>query len=288
MSDEIVTLPSPETRAVESAQFQDMADLVAKAEAQSDLITRAVSMSIKATNETDWVNQDGTPYLMASGAEKVAIRFGVEIFNVRHSKQRMDEHPGHYMYVYVGTVRVASSEMEVIGACSSRDKFFGRKGGNFLAAAEVDEPNIVRKAYNNMVNNAIKRRLGLRNLTWDQLKAAGLDIGKIKGFTYKTGEQGGTTEATKTTAEMEQDAKGDATLRDDITRWLSTMHPDDPEACMEHLKAASGFDKDGKHFEQSSPSSLKGNWLKSTHKKLSGEFAAWQKEHKAPAAAAAS
>lgn len=274
MSDDLITIQSDESRAVEA---QNLADVLTQAEAMQELAARVIMISLRQTNPTDWVNQDGTPYLQGSGAEKIALLWGATINNVKHEKRPLDEHPGGYMYEYTGTITIAGKSMEAVGACSTRDKFFGRSGGAFKTVAEIDETNIMRKAFNNLTVNLIKRRLGLRNLSWEQLTAAGIKVEQIKGFTYNTGDQGGTTEASKSTGEMNANTKTDDALRLELTTWLNEMHPDDPDGCMDHLKAASGFERDGKRMEQSSPAQLRGKWLQSTHKKLGAEYAAWKK-----------
>lgn len=50
--------------------------------------------------------------------------------------------------------------------------------------SEIDETNIRKAAYSNMVVNGVTRILGIRNLTWDQVKAAGIDQSKAPKVTY--------------------------------------------------------------------------------------------------------
>ena len=47
-------------------------------------------------------------------------------------------------------------------------------------------------AYTNCLNNGIKRLIpNLRNIDVETLERAGLDVSKIRGYTFKTGSKGG-------------------------------------------------------------------------------------------------
>jgi DNA polymerase III delta prime subunit len=74
----------------------------------------------------------------------------------------------------------------VIGTCSSRDKFFSESKGVLKPDSDIDETNIKKAAYTNMTTNAVSRLLGLRNLTWEQLKAGNINKEKLQAVDYNS------------------------------------------------------------------------------------------------------
>jgi hypothetical protein len=139
-------------------------------------------VAVKFTREEDWVNMDGKPYLTESGCQAIAGPLGVSFSEPVMEKRWEEDGHGRY-YVWTARAKVFSRmwnrEMGVIGICSSRDNFFGRESGGFKPVEDVDERNVQFKALTNMWANGVKRILGLRNFTWEELKAAGLRIEKI-------------------------------------------------------------------------------------------------------------
>ena len=74
------------------------------------------------------------------------------------------------------------------------DFFAGKpdKDGKIKKPDEIDERDVKMAAYTNCINNGIKRLIpNLRNIDVDTLERAGLDVGKLKGYTFKTGSKGG-------------------------------------------------------------------------------------------------
>ena len=57
--------------------------------------------------------------------------------------------------------------------------------------SEIDETNIRKAAYSNMVVNGVTRILGIRNLTWEEVKGGGIDPSKASKVSYGKGGNGG-------------------------------------------------------------------------------------------------
>lgn len=167
-------------------------DIVTVAERRLQTHTRILGVALQITNATDWVDQQGKPYLTASGAEKIAGLFGIEIPRKdQHGHDLItcekewgeDEQGRYYFYTVMGMGRIKGHAITAIGTCSSRDQFFAKSGDEWRPMSEVDETNIKKAAYSNFIVNVITRLLGLRNLTWDQVKAGGIDpekAGKVR------------------------------------------------------------------------------------------------------------
>lgn len=169
-------------------------DIIALAERRLDKIQRLKQISLKSTNEYDWVDQQGKPYLTSSGAEKIARLFGVKITNVKSEKTWSEDEKGRfYFYVVTGVSHLPGGidSIEAVGTCSSKDQFFAKVRGELKPVSEVDETNIMKAAYSNFIANAVTRLLGIRNLTWDQIKSAGVAVEKVAKVEYTKGLNGG-------------------------------------------------------------------------------------------------
>lgn len=191
-------------------------------------IKRVKEFALTLTNPNDWVDIDGKPYLVAAGAEKIARPFGVKIKMTGHDKEAgRDEHGEYYIYTFYGTATLANDRLDsidVMGICSSRDKFFGTRDGEIIPMSEISEPNIKRKAYNNMVMNGITRLLGLRNMTWEEVESK-IDRGKVAGYKYGSRKADTSQKANK--------EKGD--IVDKISRLINEYFGTDPEKQKEIL-----------------------------------------------------
>lgn len=151
----------------------DALDIIEK---RAKLWEGVMRVALSATTAADWVDQNGKPYLQATGAEKVARRFGVRIENVEFDREDITDDTGrYYLYTVTGRAVLKDGEsIETIGTCSSRDKFFGRKDGEYKKVEDVDIGNVKKKAYTNFLGNAITRLLGIRGLTWEHLGKYGI------------------------------------------------------------------------------------------------------------------
>lgn len=148
-------------------------------------IMRAV---LKATTPYDWTLIGGKPYLQETGATKVARVFGIS-WRVLSTERELDK--GYPKYTYRMELSLHGITIESDGIRSGNDEFFTGKV-NKKGPDEIDAGDVQKAAYTNCLNNGIKRLLpGLRNIDVDDLKAAGFDMSKVNGYTFKTGTQGG-------------------------------------------------------------------------------------------------
>jgi len=91
---------------------------------------------------------------------------------------------GHFTYTYKGYFVMGTSEIEVLGTRSSKDVFFSRAQGVDIPPSEIDRADVKKSAYTNCINNGITRLLGIRNLTWEQVKGSGIEQGKSGSVSY--------------------------------------------------------------------------------------------------------
>ena len=189
---EIVPVPDQEIISVGPANIDTLERLADEADARVDHMDRIKKALLRFTNDRDWVLFGGKPACTASGAEKLAMG-GVSVSEVRKDKLWDDDADGrYYIWHYTGTFSLEgmSRSMEVIGTCSSRDQFFAMVRGELKPLKDIDQTNIMKSGYSNMMVNGVTKLLGLRNLTLRDLEAAGINVDNLDSVEYKTGSQG--------------------------------------------------------------------------------------------------
>ncbi len=165
--------------------------LAEKAEKMIVAMNKIMTAALKITSEHDWTLIGGKPYLQESGATKVARLFGIS-WQIGNPKIECDPE-GYKTFTYKGRFEMQGQFVECEGSRSMKDDFFGGKPGSRKSVDEISERNVRQAAYTNCINNGIKRIIpGLRGIDVKTLENAGLDTGKIKGYTFKDGNKGGT------------------------------------------------------------------------------------------------
>ena len=167
-----------------------------EAEKRIEAIKKIKVTALRVTNEKDWVDENGKPYLQASGCEKIARIFGIS-WNTPDDPEYEELEGGHYMYTYRGTFSLGGASIEAIGTRSSKDTFFttryeyqnGKKNKIILPATEVDKGTVKKAAFSNLLANGITRLLGIRNLTYEDLEQVGIKKEKITGIHYRKDEE---------------------------------------------------------------------------------------------------
>jgi len=163
--------------------------LAEQAEKRVDALVKIKRAALKATSPKDWTNQNGNPYLQVSGAEKVGRIFGISWRIDEPVKENLEG--GHFSYTYKGYFSLAGATIEAIGTRSSKDGFFKRYSWNQgekteLPPSEIDAGDVKKAAYTNCIGNGVTRLLGIRNLTWEDLKEfAGITQDQVAGVDYK-------------------------------------------------------------------------------------------------------
>ena len=173
---------------------EDAENAIKRAERMEAYVRKIKTLAIKQTNKHDFVDMGGKPYLQASGAEKIARLFGISwriCEGYPKKDQITDEKGTYYMYTYKGEFTMGGKSIEIIGTCSQKDKFLGTQGDKARPASEIDETNIIKKANTNMIVRGVTTILGIRNLTWEEVEAGGVEHKQTSKVTYATGGAGG-------------------------------------------------------------------------------------------------
>ena len=197
------------------------------AQERLELMKQIETHALAQTNQHDWVDMQGKPYLQASGAEKVARFFGVSWkLSDRPTKDfSQDEKGSYYVYTCKGEFFFNGKSIEVFGTCSQRDKFFGRDKDSttgFKEASAVDETNIIKKSVTNCIAKGVTTVLGIRNLTWERLNKAGIYQDKASKVTYAQGGAGGGKISQAQANRLYAIAKQNNVSSETMTKYLKT------------------------------------------------------------------
>ena len=169
--------------------------LANKAEQYIEAMNRIMDAALKITTEYDWILIGGKPYLQESGTTKVARLFGISIQLIGQPTVEFDNE-GYKTFTYKARFMLKDQFIECEGSRSMKEDFFAKAGKDkpLKKPDEIDERDVKMAAYTNCLNNGIKRLIpNLRNIDISALEKAGLEVGKIQGYTFKTGAKGGTT-----------------------------------------------------------------------------------------------
>jgi len=204
--------------------------------------------------------------LMSPGAERIKSVTPIGFQNKRYWEETWNKEsgPGYTCYFeadyYLGSPRMGL--LPAIGSCSSSDEFFATEhvelpynvelGEHKLAlesgegklsndgktlyirrqipASEVSKDLIMKSALTQLQVNGLTRVLGIRSISEEELKEAGIDIAKIGGFEYGS-----------TRAASGQLAPADQQKRDEIKKWLIEMNGGDEAKALAELKSRTKF-----------------------------------------------
>jgi hypothetical protein len=235
-----------------------------QAEARIDAVIKIKQIALKVTNAGDWCDQAGKPYLQVSGAEKVANLFNVSWAFLTPEPICEEEPDGHYTFTYRARFELGSRFIEVEGSRSSKDGFFTQnewKDGKKTAKDVGDRDNkrdVKMAALTNLLGNGITRILGIRNLTYEDLKQfANLtkdQIGKVeykkdgekKEYSQPQSKSG--QKATQAETDNRTDEEKIADKKTRIQNMLDDLFTDEAIQA-DFIKTMTSFEgKDGKKF----------------------------------------
>jgi|GEM_PF-3534335 len=172
--------------------YDNVLALAERADKMVGALNKIMQAALKITNGKDWVLIGGTPYLQETGASKVARLFGISWKICDGYPMKELDKDGYPTYTYRMEFTMHGQTITAEGMRNAADEFF--TGKNKKSVDEIDLADVKRAAYTNCLNRGIKGILpGLRNLDVSDLEAAGINIGKTKGYTFKEGSKGGNT-----------------------------------------------------------------------------------------------
>ena len=152
----------------------DEAGFIEAATKRLDQLQQVKKLALRLTNQQDWVDLGGKPYLSSSGLEKIKDLFKVGWSDMSREKLEREDARGKF-YVYVFTAKFWSKTLHsepivAIGKRSSRDEFFAKGKEGWKPVEDIREDDVLGAAYTNLLANGISRTLGLRNFTWEEVQ----------------------------------------------------------------------------------------------------------------------
>ena len=182
----------------------DVLRLAEEADARVNALNKVMTASLKVTTPHDWVIIGGKPYLQESGCTKVASLLGISFEIVQGFPLIETDSFGYKTYTYRVRALGRGTYVEGEGQRSMKEEFFVGKGDSKKAPEQIKDRDVRIAALTNAKANAIKSIIpNLKNLEIETLEAAGIDISKIQGYTFKQGAKGGKTEDQKETFKCE-------------------------------------------------------------------------------------
>lgn len=241
-------------------------DMILALENAASLAPRFMSalrtLMIHVTYPSDWHIDGGKACLSAPGAERIAQAVGGFSWEQEGDPVRSNlESADGYMWTYTMSVRWWGRIAHAQGHASTRDKFLGKKGGEFRDPADINEADIKRWARHVAIGEGIKQLLGLRGLPEGELPDF-KDSGKPGSFDR---------------AKPKGNASDDNRMRKQITDMLLALCDGDKDAAVAALQNTTEFTvAEGKDTGKVVPgvsktSSLSGKRLKFVFDKVSQE-----------------
>lgn len=190
---------TPETKSVPTSEevmelpavpIDELVQIAQAAQQRIEAIKLIKTVALGVTNARDWVDQQGRPYLQASGCEKVARTFGIS-WQILGEPQVEHLPGGHIQVTYKARFSLGKASIEAIGVRASNEPFFStrwKKNGEkiTLPASEITLGDVKKAAYTNCLANGISRLLGIRNLTWEDVEQfAGIKREQVSRVEYR-------------------------------------------------------------------------------------------------------
>lgn len=189
----------------------DPEQMMKNAIARAEIVEKMRTLAIMATFSGDWVDYGDKPGIDGPGAERIARTIGLIAFDLDASTEDL---PGNEYIIYIrGKLGFPSGEyIEVMGSCCSTKPFFKAKADS--NNTKVDPGDIHKNAITNFYVNGVSRFLGLRGLSWEDLKE--ISDGKILREKAQKIEYGSAKEVDR--------SEGDEEKLGNIWNWLLEMN----------------------------------------------------------------
>lgn len=248
---------------------------VQNAEKYFKLQDRIRKAALDLTSITDWIDENGKPYLQWQGTAKVARGLGVGYSSLQFTSEQYVDDKGEVLdYTVVGNVSWNGQTITEMGSGSSRDSFFGvrtrtneatkEKEKYFLPLSEIDRTDIRKKAVTNFLNRGLKSLIGL-SFTWAEITE--ITKGRItqekiraqgNSVSFDKGKKGGNTD----TAELK-------TKKTELRKMIIDMHFGDEAKAKVYLQEKTKF-KD--YSGATSVDSLSENQYNIVHGKIIADY----------------
>lgn len=261
-----VTRPGTDLQANTKAGIQKLSE---KFSLKQELVLLLRKQALGYLCPNDVVDLGGKPYVLECGCQMIAKGFDNEITDTRGPQQtviKYPEGPDELIFEYKGLSYFPYlGKVEVSGICSTRDSLFGTKDGQPKELKDISIPKVMKKALTNLRGTAVRKPLGLSNLTWDDFKVVGITPDKCASVDY-----GGKSSMKKTKL-----TENDVTRLADIKSWTKELFEGDTaKAKSYYLELTAFIPKDGgePYKGQQDPDRWSSAQIKRIHTKVKKRF----------------
>lgn len=243
---------------------KDLLKLSNKFTLKQKLVLMLKQQALGYLKPNDVLSQGGEPYIIDSGCQMIARGFDVSLTNIKLLNQltiKYPDGPDAIIFSYSGLSFIPHlGETEVTGACSTRDKLLGTKGGEPKALKDIDIPSVMKKAETNLRRRAVTKPLGLDNVTWKELKQF---AGITKDMVVKV-EYGG-----KSGIEKKELTDNDKTRLQDIKKWTAEIFEGNKGKAKDYYIELTAFDN---YAGQQDPNRWSTKQIKVIHPKIEKRY----------------
>ncbi len=110
---------------------------------------------------------------------------------------------GHYIYIWTATFKIGDVSFDAIGSASSKSRFFSTAHGEPIPPTEINEVNVMKAGFSNLLVNGVTRLLGLRGVSIEELKKYNINPITIQFRTF----EGKTAQPQEKTQSQAQESK---------------------------------------------------------------------------------
>lgn len=175
-------------------QIQDIVEFAENVDRYIQAQNRIRMSILKLTQPSDWTlfgsADKKTAEIGFAPANRIGSTMGVSYINWSSEKiTGMDEKGSWYRWEYQADAVWRNRTIRVYGRAGSRDKFFGKKDGEYKELHDVDEGNIKMAAMRACKKEGVKDLFGFHHLDPEYLKQHGINLSAAGGHAFKGKEE---------------------------------------------------------------------------------------------------
>ena len=183
-----------DTEPMSAAMVPIAEGLIEKVEAQANFLSAVLKMLPRVCHNRNIVDMGGNPYIDDDGCQKMA-RLSELSFSEPHITEGYEPIPNseekEYVINVTGTVRLRNTTISEVGICTTNDAFLSARPG--LSHNQL-KGEVRKKALSNWRGRCVRTILGLRGLSWEDLKESGFDQDSAGSVDYNKGAKSGKSE----------------------------------------------------------------------------------------------
>lgn len=191
------------------AEHENAVVLLRDMESRVQMVKYAISVIPQVCHKRNILNMGGNPFIDNDGCQKIAIAAGISFGIPTIEKEWVDDpESGERVYEVIveGVARLNTKEIYEVGGANSQDQFLAARKLPILRL----KIEVHKKALANWQGRCVRTLLGLKELTWEELKNAGFEQDKANSVDFNKGKSTGISEDANEVRDKIRDAVLDA------------------------------------------------------------------------------